>query len=624
MSERKFADKALIGLIVLSLVIGLATFQDYGTSYDEPGLYNYAGEALDAYLNVFDGIYEQNYTDPIQKHYGPFLFLLFGLWARGLAFSGLPEVDLWHLAYFFLFLSSLPFLYQLLQRWITPVASFGVVALFTSQPLIWGHVFMNPKDTPFIAMSIFTLFLGLRMTDFFVGQPKPALIQLRDFQHDWRFLRDDIRKRIIKSVQVLFILALFLFASYPILRWLLEMSFVFLFEGPTWDWISSFLGLNAAIPANQYVHKASIWLAWLEIFFFLLLVFYVIVDTVRQFSGTKEKLFGMFRWIIALFISPYILLAAFLLGVTISLRLTAALLAVLMLVFLFWRLKTHAVFIAGVYGILSMGFMYLAWPFLWINPIKNLIRSVRVMSDFSVTGPNWYEYPVLLVKQFTEPAILLVIVGILLFLFRVPKSRQKIELGLFFCIFGMLPLFAIILGKTFLYDNFRQVLFLWLPFFVLVGVSLEWLFGFFQHRFAQLGLLVVFCSVGWFASFRLHPYQYVYYNNISGGLVAADSQEQLTDYWGISFKEAAHFLNQHALAGARVIVCGPPEGLQVYLRSDISVSHNCQQSLETGYDYAVLNSRGQSHVNLYPAQPVIYTIGHEQVVFTVIKDLRKK
>jgi hypothetical protein len=346
MSEGKFADKALAGLIVLFLLVGMATFQDYGASYDEPGLYNYARESAKAYLDVFDGIYEQNYTDPIQKHYGPFLFILFGLWARGLAFSGLPEVDLWHLAYFFLFLSSLPFLYQLLRRWISPVASVGVVALFTSQPLIWGHVFMNPKDTPFIAMSIFTLFMGLSMTDFFVGQPKPVLIQLRDFQHDWRFLRDDIRKRIIKSVQVLFIVALFLLVSYPILRLLLEVSSVFLFKSPIWDWTVSFFGLNAATPANQYVHKASIWLVWLEIFFFLLLVFYVLVDTFRQLLGIKEKLFGMLRWIIALFINPYILIAAFLLGVTVSLRLTAALLAVLMLVFLFWRLKTHAIFIA--------------------------------------------------------------------------------------------------------------------------------------------------------------------------------------------------------------------------------------------------------------------------------------
>jgi hypothetical protein len=624
MSEGKFADKALAGLIVLFLLVGLATFQDYGASYDEPGLYNYARETWKAYLDVFEGVYEQNYTDPIQKHYGPFLFLLFGLWARGFAFSGLLEVDLWHLAYFFLFVSSLPFLYQLVRRWISPVASLGVVALFTSQPLIWGHIFMNPKDTPFIAMSIFTLFSGLKMIDFFVGQSKPVLIQWRDFQHDWRFLRDDIRKRILKNVQVLFILILFLLASYPILRWLLDVSFVFLFEGPARNWISSFFGLNAATPANQYVHKASIWLGWLEIFFFLLLVFYVIVDTIRRLSGIKEKLSDLLRWITTLFINRYILIAAFLLGVTVSLRLTATLLAVLMLVFLFWRLKTHAMFVAWVYGILSLGFMYFVWPFLWVNPIKNLIRSTQAMSDFSVTGSNWYDYPVLLVKQFTEPAILLVIVGIILFLFRIPNSRKKIEFGLFFCIFGMLPLFAIILGKSFLYDNFRQVLFLWLPFFVLTGVSLEWLFGFFQHRFAQLGLLVVFCSVGWFASFQLHPYQYVYYNNISGGLVTADSQKQLTDYWGISFKEAAYFLNQHALRDARVIVCGPPEGLQAYLRSDISVSHNCQQSLETAYDYAVLNSRGQSHVKLYPAHPVIYTTGHEQVVFTVIKDLRKK
>ncbi len=36
---------------------------------------------------------------------------------------------------------------------------------------------------------------------------------------------------------------------------------------------------------------------------------------------------------------------------------------------------------------------------------------------------------------------------------------------------------------------------------------------------------------------ELHPYQYAYFNNLVGGVRAADSRYML-DYWGLSFKQA--------------------------------------------------------------------------------------
>lgn len=53
----------------------------------------------------------------------------------------------------------------------------------------------------------------------------------------------------------------------------------------------------------------------------------------------------------------------------------------------------------------------------------------------------------------------------------------------------------------------------------------------------------------------LHPYQYVYFNQVSGGLPAAYARDE-TDYWGLSHKEAGEWLNEYveqiAPAGERV------------------------------------------------------------------------
>jgi hypothetical protein len=44
-------------------------------------------------------------------------------------------------------------------------AAFGATVLFITQPLLWGHAFINPKDTPFMALFTVTIYLGLHMVD---------------------------------------------------------------------------------------------------------------------------------------------------------------------------------------------------------------------------------------------------------------------------------------------------------------------------------------------------------------------------------------------------------------------------------------------------------------------------
>ena len=42
----------------------------------------------------------------------------------------------------------------------------------------------------------------------------------------------------------------------------------------------------------------------------------------------------------------------------------------------------------------------------------------------------------------------------------------------------------------------------------------------------------------------LHPYQYIYYNSLVGGLKGAYKKYE-TDYWGAGFKEATGWFNTH-------------------------------------------------------------------------------
>jgi len=90
-----------------------------------------------------------------------------------------------------------------------PWAAFAAAALFASQPLLWGHAFINPKDPPFMAFFLGSVWLGFRMVDHF-GQRKPHLL--------WAVLLASFFLGIATSMRVLGPLAGLLVCIYFLLR----------------------------------------------------------------------------------------------------------------------------------------------------------------------------------------------------------------------------------------------------------------------------------------------------------------------------------------------------------------------------------------------------------------------
>lgn len=156
----RLSQLAIFILLACAFLAGYASLSDYGMSWDEPDIYRYGEYALNAYQYLFRP-QELAPFDTNLNYYGPAYFMLVALLARGAA----DQVAAWHLLYFVTFLAGVYVLYLLSKRWMSAWAAFGAALLFLTQPLLWGHAFINPKDTPFMTFFMASIYLGLEMAD---------------------------------------------------------------------------------------------------------------------------------------------------------------------------------------------------------------------------------------------------------------------------------------------------------------------------------------------------------------------------------------------------------------------------------------------------------------------------
>jgi hypothetical protein len=168
---KKFAEKPILLLLVVNLLVGLFIFRDYGYSWDEPLFYDY-GDALGyAYSpqvwlsGNFDINNSYGSSGDDHKTRGPAYLLLAREPVYLLEALGLDEASAWHLINFLFFQLGVYFFYRLALRWLRPSAALAASALFSWQPLLWGHAFINPKDPPFLVFFLATICLGFEMVD---------------------------------------------------------------------------------------------------------------------------------------------------------------------------------------------------------------------------------------------------------------------------------------------------------------------------------------------------------------------------------------------------------------------------------------------------------------------------
>ena len=191
------------------------------------------------------------------------------------------------------------------------------------------------------------------------------------------------------------------------------------------------------------------------------------------------------------------------------------------------------------------------------------------------------------------------------------KKRSLLEVALQWFV---IPLLAFIFMRVALYDNFRQILFILPPIFLMAGVAFEAI----KNVKWQAALISLSLLPGILGIVSLHPYEYIYYNQFIGGVRGADGRFE-TDYWAISYREAAEYVNGVASPNANIWVEGPAQLFSLFAREDLKIYSTGETERADSYEYVVTIARYGFEESIYPDAEIVYEVEREDTVLTVIK-----
>ncbi|KAA9331814.1 hypothetical protein [Adhaeribacter soli] len=221
-----------------------------------------------------------------------------------------------------------------------------------------------------------------------------------------------------------------------------------------------------------------------------------------------------------------------------------------------------------VFTLFLAGFTILFWPYLWSAPLAHFLEVFEKLdrggSTFDVlywgefipyhTLP-WHYIPTWLI--ITTPLLysLLFLPGLLAIVARafrqklafIHKEENKQDLSALF--FFFFPLAIVIYTNAILYDGWRHMFFIYIPFLYLAMLGMvrlySWLYAnnrnLWQARSGQLLIACVLVGLGHTAwkMIQMHPHQNVYFSFMQPKFVVKNFER---DYWGLSYRKALEYI----------------------------------------------------------------------------------
>jgi hypothetical protein len=194
------------------------------------------------------------------------------------------------------------------------------------------------------------------------------------------------------------------------------------------------------------------------------------------------------------------------------------------------------------------------------------------------------------------------------------RHTEKTELLACTLVWFILPLVTFVILRPTLYDNFRQSFFILPPVFFVAGLA----FDLVRKPGLQAALIALVILPGLIASARLHPYEYVYYNQFLGGVEAAVDRFEL-EYWGTSYREAAREANRIAPPNANVWVDGPAHLFATFARPDFHIYSPQEAERAENYHIVITLARYNWEKTSFPEAEIVYRVMREGAVFAIIR-----
>ena len=291
----------------------------------------------------------------------------------------------------------------------------------------------------------------------------------------------------------------------------------------------------------------------------------------------------------------------------------------------------------------------LFWPYGLENPFTAPLESLKVMANFSVQlktlfegemmysqTPKWYyEFKWI---GITSP-IIVILSCILFFVFIKKAIKEYGKFNSIVLIFSFLfPLLFMIYNKSTLYDTWRHVLFVYPFIVVLAALLFNLLLTNLVKGKPYLLILIAFITLlpEIIFSFKNHPNQVVYFNQLVGGINGAFGNYE-TDYYQNSGKQAGEWMikNLKGKKKGKIKVLtnmSGAGGCDKYFANDtnwIGVDYGRWRERDhTDWDYFIAYSRFISSEMLlnkkWPPANVVHTVEADGVPLCVVIERKNK
>ncbi len=649
-------------LIILNLIVGSLVVKDFGISIDEPVNIEYGRVTLEAYKTPFKETTTLYESFPEWKSYitgGPFFPTLVNLFEKLTASirNTWQEYDVFHFTYFLSFLIGLISFYSISKRFVNPWTALATTFLFNTQPLLLGHAFMNLKDIPLMGFFLATIATGMAMSEKLSADKTLEPPQSENIP---AFITEDktslTSRKAFRQIAPMLIWLTFLLI-YIIFNPQIDQFISSLVEKIYYSDPSSFVGKTvqkyaeslATTPLEKYVNKGINAFNKFATFGFLIsFIFLLPITLFRLFPITSKSIWethikpifkefnrGLLKKGFNNFKNKEILLAGIALGLCTSIRILGLAAFGLIAIYILLKIKQRAVAPLFSYSIIGFLTAYLTWPSLWGNGLFILVTKLGALSNFPWTGyvlfngelfranrlPATY-LPTLLSIQFTEPVIILSILGIVAGVIMAKRGIIDKTKLLLISLWLFVPLLLVFILKPTIYDNFRHFLFVIPPIIIFAGIGLDYLVKAIKQKWISAVIIIFVLVPGIYHSIKLHPYQYTYFNSFVGGIEGAFRRFEL-DYWDTSFQEAFEYINQTAEPEAQIVVWGSFRIAKYYAREDLVIvpQNNATKSIKE-YDYAILHTRSNTDLKNATSAPIVFQVVRDNAVLVIVQKLK--
>jgi len=641
-------DHFVFLFVLVSLVIALCIYDDYGQSTDEPLEFQRANVALQAYsFENFDQVKKMYLDLGIVRYYGTAITAAI-LWVAKLVapFVGRSYQSLVHYFYFFTFQIGVISIYYLAKNLVEEVYAFLVMLLFATQPLLWGHAFLNPKDIPIMSMILVSVTGGVfavnRITDSISYNENLWASLKGNFQSDWRQILSKKKQRLFYTFVLYFLsLPVSIILVRQIVVWMISKAY----HAPELTYLHRIFlrfspNLNT-IGLDSYIHKTSIlvnrFMVGLSVLIFMLFLGWLW----RKLPSFRDNLLthllldfhSMSKKEIWVTIYP-VIFAGMLWGIANSTRISGFVAGGMVGVYILLRLREKGILIGIGYTLIAIITSFISWPYLWFFGLKGYKQSIKLFSSFDWSGKVLFRgvlYPAkdiprgylleLISLQFTVPLVILAILGMGLGIWLMVKKRVNWQFYVVVYAWFLLPVLYLVFGNPTFYNNFRQYLFITPPLFLFAAIGIQSIGQRIRSKPALIVFGVITLIPGLIALVSYHPYQYVYYNQFVGGIEGAWGTYEL-DYMNTAYKEGMAYINKVAPEGARILVWRVEFIAETYQRNDLEIVQ--QSKVEDisirDFDYGLIQNVLKIAENNLFERAVVYTVEVKDVPLLYVLD----